>query len=391
MKRSQPGAHVLGLDVGAVSLSAAEIDCDGATVRTFYELHHGDVKECLEGVLASLDLSRINGVAATNSTPSYVRADRRFNDQISLISAGRRFYPDARSILVVGGERFGLVRFDADGAYLSFKANPLCAAGTGSFLDQQAQRLNLDGIQGLTALALANSGPAPKIASRCAVFAKTDLVHAQQEGHGLEAICDGLCRGVAKNIVDTLFTGETIHGPVLMVGGVAKNPAVVRHLRDMLELEMVVDGELPHGAAGAALERSGAAGESPIAQKTVPSATVDPGSKDASDRTDITSTVGRGLRVSPLEIHLSDYPDFESLEKSVFEGRIVEHSHPLEVDLYRELEAGADPQGLPGSRHRVHQHQGGGDRSGGGRPGRFLHRHRRAAPGGNPAHPGGHG
>ena len=103
MKRSQPGALVLGLDVGAASLSAAEMNSDGAIARSFYELHHGDVEECLEGVLASLDLSRITGIAATNSTPSFVRSDRRFNNQICLISAGRRFYPDARSILVVGG------------------------------------------------------------------------------------------------------------------------------------------------------------------------------------------------------------------------------------------------------------------------------------------------
>ena len=55
-------------------------------------------------------------------------------------------------------------------------------------------------------------GPPPKIASRCAVFAKTDLIHAQQEGHSLGAICDGLCKGLAKNITDTLFHDTALGG-----------------------------------------------------------------------------------------------------------------------------------------------------------------------------------
>jgi predicted CoA-substrate-specific enzyme activase len=335
MASSQSDAHVLGLDVGAISLSAAVLDREGEILRSFYELHHGDVEGCLETILEAVDLSLIGGVAATTSTPASIRADHRFNNQICLITAGRRFHPEARSILVVGGERFGLVRFDAEGAYLSFKANPMCAAGTGSFLDQQAQRLNLRDVQGLMALALANDGPPAKIASRCAVFAKTDLVHAQQEGQTLEAICDGLCRGVAKNIVDTLFTGETIHGPVLMVGGVARNPAVVRHLRELLGEEMVVDGELPHGAVGAALRllREIESGQDRGEKRLASGVASAHGIIDRSVRE-------RPYEYPPLELQLSEYPDFESLESSVFRGRKVSHSHPLEVDLYRRLEPG---------------------------------------------------
>jgi len=73
-----------------------------------------------------------------------------------------------------------------------------CAAGTGSFLDQQARRLKLKRDRELSRIAFNNKGVIPKIATRCAVFAKTDLVHAQQEGYSLEEICDGLCYGLAK-------------------------------------------------------------------------------------------------------------------------------------------------------------------------------------------------
>ncbi len=326
--------RVLGLDAGAVSLSAAEVDGRGEIVRTFYEFHHGQVQATLDRILGKLDLAHLRAVAATTSTPGFIRSDRRIDNQICLITAARRRHPDCRSILVVGGERFGLVRFAADGTYLSFKANPLCAAGTGGFLDQQARRLNLPGVSELAALAQANHDPPPKIASRCAVFAKTDLVHAQQEGHSLDAICDGLCRGVATNIVDTLFTGETIHGPLLLVGGVARNEAVVRHLRNLLGMELVVDEQLAHGAVGAALKllderRSTAAGRSaPIA--------------DIIDR----EPRMRVCEFPPLELRLSEYPGFDSLERILWTGRVVPHSHPLEIDHYREL--------APGRRHDVY-------------------------------------
>ncbi len=323
--------RVLGLDVGAVSLSAAEVDPKGEIVRTFYLFHHGEVEACLERVLDSLDLSRIGAVAATTSTPSFIRADHRFDNQICLITAARRFHPEARSILVVGGERFGLVRFDADGAYLSFKANPLCAAGTGSFLDQQAHRLNLESIQGLADLALANDGPTPKIASRCAVFAKTDLVHAQQEGHSLESICDGLCGGVAKNIVDTLFTGEVDSRSPPPGGGCGEEPG-------RRPPPSSAPGGGDRGGRRASPRRGGGGPQAPPGP-TVYRRYPLPG---RSEKSSITHRGNGRYEHPPLEIRLSEYPDFGSLERSVFTGRFVEHSHPLEVDLYRDARSWAE-------------------------------------------------
>jgi len=316
--------RVLGIDVGAVSVSAVEVGRGGEVHHTFYELHNGDIDATLSNILERLDLSRISTLASTTSTPAFCRVDLRYDNQICLITAAQRFFPSTRSILVVGGERFGLVRFDKNGRYLSFRSNPLCAAGTGSFLDQQARRLNLESTHALAALAEANNETPPKIASRCAVFAKTDLAHAQQEGHRLEAICDGLCLGVAKNIVDTLFKGATTFGPVLVVGGVARNEAVVRHLRDALLQQLVVERELPLGAAGAALR---------ALEHSTPRAETTRTILQIVQRPPATRT----YEFEPLELRLSDYPDFVSLGRTLWYGRVVEHSHPLEVDVYRKL------------------------------------------------------
>ncbi len=337
MDRPPVSGPLLGLDVGAVSLSLVEVDAQGRVVHTFYAPHHGEVEACLEAGLRERGPGPMGPVAATDSSPSYLRVHRRFNDQICLMAGTRCHHPEARSVLVVGGERFGLIRFDPDGEYLSFRHNPGCAAGTGGFLDQQARRLDLAGVQELAALALASREPPPKIASRCAVFAKTDLVHAQQEGYSLGAICDGLCRGVARSIVDTLITGEVLYGPLLVVGGVARNEAVVRHLRDLLEVEVMADREIPLGAAGAALklleerEMRGRGGEGvSLSPEALLERLV---AQPPGDR--------RAYEYPPLDPGLQGDPAPEGEEGegsglALFRGQVVNHSQSLELETYRE-------------------------------------------------------
>ena len=245
-------ANILGIDIGSVSICIAELSPEKNLIGKSYRFHHGAILDTLKNMLGDFNLSEICAVAATTSTPSILKVSRKYDNRVSIIAACRHFHEKIGSILLVGGEKFGLIQFDADGNYLHFKANTSCAAGTGSFLDQQAARLNLAGIEQLSEIAFNNTGVIPKIASRCAVFAKTDLVHAQQEGYTLAEICDGLCHGLAKNIVDTSFVGEKPNGPVIFTGGVSRNRAVVRHIEDMIGLKVIVEKTL-YGAAGAAL------------------------------------------------------------------------------------------------------------------------------------------
>ena len=126
--------------------------------------------------------------------------------------------------------------FDKNGEYRNYISNSSCAAGTGNFLDQQAERLNLPDIMEFSKIAYENTGGFPKIASRCAVFAKTDLIHAQQEGYSLGEICDGLSYGLAKNIVDAVFQNREF-STVVAAGGVALNKAVIKHIKGLTHLD----------------------------------------------------------------------------------------------------------------------------------------------------------
>ena len=210
---------ILGVDIGSVCISTALIDSSGEIRGSDYRFHAGKVRDCLRSMIKEMGPVQVSGVATTSGTPQILRCARRYDSQVSLIAACRRRFPDLRSIIFVGGERFGLVRFDREGDYRGARSNSSCAAGTGSFLDQQARRLGFAGIDELVRRALASTTTAPKISTRCAVFARTDLVHAQQAGYSLEEICDGLCRGLAQNIADTLLGGEQPEQPSFSPAG----------------------------------------------------------------------------------------------------------------------------------------------------------------------------
>ncbi|MCP3923410.1 MAG: CoA activase [Desulfobacterales bacterium] len=316
--------NLLGIDIGSVAISAVEMNEKKEILQSEYLIHHGDIEQSIEQVFKKFDNNSIGAIAATNSTPSLINATKKYDNNVSLIAAAKLLHTDFRYILSVGGEKFGLLSFDTEGEYMNFRSNTSCAAGTGSFLDQQSGRLNLMDIKDLSETATNNTGSIPKIASRCAVFAKTDLIHAQQEGFSLAEICDGLCFGLSKNINDTLFPGIKPEGKIVFCGGVSKNTAVVNHMKDLTETELEVHEHANlFGAIGAAVcmidEANGEFASVP-------------------DLLEIKNEKEKEKQHSydPLTLELSDYPDFKGLENYLFVGE--DENNPVEVDIYEPLE-----------------------------------------------------
>ena len=193
------------------------------------------MRGALKTALALLDPHSISAIAVTSSTPPTIQRDGTYDDQVAIIRTAKQRHGTPGSILNVGGEKFSLSLFDSLGNYTGSRNNTACAAGTGSFLDQQSTRLGLSGPEELSRAAFENDQEIPDIATRCAVFAKTDLIHAQQEGFSVPQICDGLCRGLARNIANTLFTDKKIREPLLFCGGVSRNLSVKKHLEAIIE------------------------------------------------------------------------------------------------------------------------------------------------------------
>ncbi len=336
---------VLGIDSGSAAVAAVLVAEDRAIVASRYVLHGGKAAAAIAAAAAELETeARALGaagfaaVAATASAPAAVRADFRVDARVAYVEASRALMSDVRTLIVVGAERFARVAFDEEGRYRRMRGNSACAAGTGSFLDQQAARLGLSGSGELAARAFSNAGDSPRIASRCSVFAKTDLIHAQQEGWTLEQICDGLCRGLARNIADTLFPGEKPDGPILLAGGVGLNGAVVRHLSEMAGSPIRTDprGAL-FGAIGAAYRcmESGAGAEDGAEARRAEGVVAE-------------EAAPRSYAAGPLLDAVPGYPDFSSRERFLYAARKGGERNPVETDIYEDLRARADGTGTVG-------------------------------------------
>jgi predicted CoA-substrate-specific enzyme activase len=328
----EAAVRILGIDTGSVAVGLAVVTADGEVVQTAYRFHRGDIRGTVLALLAEIDLSAISYVAATASAPLFLMSQKRCNNEIACITACKTLHPGMSGMLLVGGEKFSCATFDGNGHYLGSAANSSCAAGTGSFLDQQAGRLGFSGIEAFSEKARTSCGNCPQIASRCAVFAKTDLIHAQQEGYQLGEISDGLCRGLAKNIVDTLSLSRGMRGEVIFCGGVAKNRAVARYITELSGIPLTIpeNGHV-YGAVGAALALAeelsdGSSNNLPPVVLQCPE-----------DLLQSERGKERAYYYRPLQLQLSTYPDFAGVERYEYgiEGRL-----PVEVDIYRQFRRG---------------------------------------------------
>ncbi|MDR2387766.1 MAG: acyl-CoA dehydratase activase, partial [Deltaproteobacteria bacterium] len=255
----------LGLDAGSISVKLALLDQEGQLITSSYARHQGRPYQAALTSLTSLfenhDPAQIAALAVTGVSAGRLAellGGYAVGEIRALSLAARRYLPQAQALIDIGGEDTKLVWFGQDEggqlALADFAMNALCAAGTGSFLDQQAHRLNYD-IGQFSDLALKSQVP-PRVAGRCSVFAKSDMIHLQQSATPDYEIIYGLCLAMARNLKSGLAKGRPLSAPVLFTGGVAANKGLARALREILELtdqELVIPGHhFVFGAAGAA-------------------------------------------------------------------------------------------------------------------------------------------
>ncbi len=317
-------SYLLGVDIGSVSISIVKVSPEKEIIQSSYVFHEGQVENRLRDAIRQFNLSEIFAIATTSSTPALIKDSYSFDNRVCFIRAAKHIFTDLEALLIVGGEKFGLVQFDNDGNYRTYKSNSSCAAGTGSFLDQQARRLNLSDIVDFSDLAYQNTGNFPKIASRCAVFAKTDLIHAQQEGYSLSEICDGLCHGLARNIVDTVFSKVIGISKLVFAGGVSQNKAVAKHIKNLTGIipETHQSGHL-FGAFGAVLSLLEENTEGFKALKTKKISKLITRQEQA-----------RMYFYQPLQLKFSDYPDFDSWKSYLYQSLLYKNTASIEIDLY---------------------------------------------------------
>ena len=203
----------LGIDVGSVSANLVLLHAAGEVLDSVYLRTGGRplwaVQEGLARLRAKAGHGRIAGVAATGSARYLVGlvvgADLIKNEITAHTVAALHVQPDVQTVIEIGGQDSKIIIIRR-GVAVDFAMNTVCAAGTGSFLDQQAARRNLD-IKEFGALALQAENPVA-IAGRCAVFAESDMIHKQQIGHPLADIAAGLCEALVRNYLTRPLPGR---------------------------------------------------------------------------------------------------------------------------------------------------------------------------------------
>ncbi|MEE8414241.1 MAG: acyl-CoA dehydratase activase [Dehalococcoidales bacterium] len=250
----------LGIDVGSVTTKLAIINEKDELIAHIYLPTRGQPIEMVQQGLAQVKKqlpgdAEICGVATTGSARYLagviVNADLVKNEITSHATASMFYFPEVQTVIEIGGQDSKIIII-RDGVVTDFGMNTICAAGTGSFLDHQALRLNMT-IEEFSQRAM-NSQTAVRVAGRCTVFAESDMVHKQQVGHRIEDILYGLCQALVRNFINNVGLGKEIKTPVIFQGGVAFNHAIVKAFEAELETEVIVP---PHhelmGAIGAAL------------------------------------------------------------------------------------------------------------------------------------------
>ena len=209
----------MGIDVGSTTVKVVAIDEQFNILYKSYVRHYARVKETVLSELEKVR-SRFPGDYSVSITGSAglglsQRSGINFVQEVqAAFIAIRRYYPDADAAIELGGEDAKII-FITGGT--EQRMNGSCAGGTGAFIDQMATLLNVT-VQEMDELALKAEKVYP-IASRCGVFAKSDIQPLINQGARKEDISASIFQAVVDQTVSGLAQGRRIKGKVLFLGG----------------------------------------------------------------------------------------------------------------------------------------------------------------------------
>jgi predicted CoA-substrate-specific enzyme activase len=251
----------LGIDVGSVSTNLVLLSKEAELIQGIYLETRGEplavmneglgqIRERYDGRLEIL------GVGVTGSgrhlAGQVLCADVVRNEITAQLTSTAHYFPDVDTVFEIGGQDSKYIMAKG-GRLLDFEMNKICSAGTGSFLEEQAQRLGINIHVEFAKHALSGAAPCD-LGTRCTVFMDSELVHALQQGATVDNLCAGLAYSVARNYLDKVVAGRPIGKNIIFQGGTASNGAVVAAFRKILGRDVHIH---PYnrlsGAIGAAL------------------------------------------------------------------------------------------------------------------------------------------
>ncbi len=231
---AEPGEKLyLGLDVGSVVTKGVLLNKAGEITASAAEATRSEPIQAAARVLQNLGSAAgknavIAGFYCTGSGRYLIFEVFGADNAVDEITAHSRsaafFHPEADTIFEIGGQDSKFIRLE-QGAVKNFIMNRLCAAGTGSFLEEQAGRLSIDIQNDFSRYAFQSQAPAA-LGSRCTVFMDSDLVHHIQKGESTEDLCAGLAFSIVENYLKNVSASMDLGKQIVFQGGVANNEAV---------------------------------------------------------------------------------------------------------------------------------------------------------------------
>lgn len=235
--------HSIGIDIGYSSIKVALMNGEHNIKYNKYLLHKGRVKETLkstiEELLANYQTEEIKYGSVTGSGSKLLtKTDETtfVNEVAAIVEGSATTNEKIGSIIEIGGEHAKYItRVNGrDKSQLEIAMNSNCSAYTGAFLEEQMSRLKLR-LEDCSIYA-ARAKSIPRIAGKCSIFAKSDIIHHQQEGVSVEEILLGLAYAVVRNYQGAVMKKLPLQKPILFVGGAAYNYGIVKALKDVLNL-----------------------------------------------------------------------------------------------------------------------------------------------------------
>jgi predicted CoA-substrate-specific enzyme activase len=247
---------VAGIDVGTTTTKAVLINSNKEVLGRFVQRSGTDLaraaKEAFESASAqaAIDPESVSVIVATGYGRKNVPFAHSTKTEIACHGHGvHHYFPEIITVVDVGGQDSKIVKLDEMGRRVSFKMNRKCAAGTGTFLEEIAHKIDIP-VGDLNDRARGTQKTA-KIGSYCTVFTATEVLDRIREGENIDRIVRGLFDSIAKRIVEM----DTLTGRVVMTGGViAYNPIVAELLSARTGVTVEIASHPQEmGAFGAAL------------------------------------------------------------------------------------------------------------------------------------------
>jgi predicted CoA-substrate-specific enzyme activase len=244
---------VAGLDIGSRSIELVVLNRDGSlrqvkTPTTFDPL--GQCKKLMEGINGSRIIA--TGYGRKLFAQSFGQVNVSTITEIQAYALGARFlYPEAKTVLDIGGQDTKVISLSESGKVLKFEMNDRCAAGTGKFLEFMAAALQIP-LESFGEYAL-RSDRRISISSMCTVFAESEATSLMARGERPENIAMGLHMAIVQRTT-AMLRRLGVSASLVFAGGVAHNPCVVKLIEEQLgQMVIVPDNPDMVGALGAAL------------------------------------------------------------------------------------------------------------------------------------------